>query len=101
MDVGKILNSREEETIQVNYMGFTGSAPEGKSKGYYEAKPFLSNIDDEIQKLRELAEKIDNLEINEFNDLEKVEDLTKGLGSSARIALESAILHSKQHWLNW
>ena len=95
LNAAKILNSREEQTIQVNWNGFIGSAPEGKSKGSFEAKPYLTNIDDEISKLREI-----NLpEINSFEDFRTVERLSKDLGSIARIALEFAIIQSKTYKL--
>ncbi|MBS3150395.1 hypothetical protein J4425_01145 [Candidatus Woesearchaeota archaeon] len=95
LNAAKILNSREEQTIQVNWNGFIGSAPEGKSKGSFEAKPYLTNIDDEISKLREI-----NLpEINSFEDFRTVERLSKDLGSVARIALEFAIIQSKTYKL--
>jgi len=92
MDVNKIKNSRGEDTIQVNYRGFIGSAPGGKSKGIYEAKDFNQDIDKEIELLKELGK---GLDINSFNDFEKIEEHISKLGSTARTALEFAMFNYK------
>ena len=93
LNVSKILNSRGEPTIQVGYNGFTGSAPEGKSKGSFEARSYLTSIDDEISKLKEL-----NIpEVNSFEEFSKIEGLMKSFGSTARIAVEFAIMQSKTY----
>ncbi|MBS3143525.1 hypothetical protein J4446_01455 [Candidatus Woesearchaeota archaeon] len=91
MQVNKIKNSRGEDTVEVNYNGFRGSAPGGKSKGIYEAKDFLTNIDDEISQLKELNVP----DVNIFDDFEKIDNITNNLGSTARIALEFAMFQYK------
>ena len=95
MEVNKIKNSRDEDTIEVVYKGIKGSAPGGKSKGVYESKDFNSDIDNEISLLNELSEKLENLEINSFEDFKKIQEYANNLGSTARIALEFAIFRYK------
>ncbi|MBU2633832.1 MAG: enolase [Nanoarchaeota archaeon] len=90
MNVKKILNSRGEETVEVNYNGFIGSAPSGASKGKKEVKDYIKSIDEEIKELKKL--KIED--VNTFSDLKNVEDLTKNFGGNSRIALEFAIFLS-------
>lgn len=91
----KILNSKKEETVEINYKGFRASAPSGTSKGEYEENDYKKNIDLEIKELNKLQNKIEKIEINRFEDLKLIEDLTNGLGSNSRTALEFAILKSK------
>lgn len=95
MEVNKIKNSRNEDTIEVVYKGARGSAPGGKSKGTYEVKDFNSDIDKEIQSLKESSETLENLGINSFEDFKKIQECTNNLGSTARIALEFAIFQCK------
>lgn len=94
----RILDSRGEETIEVNVNGEMASAPEGKSVGEYESKPYHNSLDWNINFLNSFEI---NFPINKFEDLEKVEELIKkeiGLkdikefGANALFALESAIL---------
>ena len=102
MNIKKILNSRREETIEVEFNNAIGRAPSGASKGMYEVKDYIKNIDYEIKDLKKLNKEIENLQINNFNDLRKVERLTSNLGGNTRIALEFAIFLSKggYKWLN-
>ena len=95
MEVNKIKNSRNEETIEVVYKGVKGSAPGGKSKGIYEVKDFNSDIDSEINSLKESSEKLENLEMNSFEDFKKVQIYDSNIGSTARIALEFAMFQCK------
>ena len=67
----KILNSRKESTIEVNYKGSNGSAPSGKSKGKHEVKDYNKSLDEEINSLNKLQESIEKLNIKEFSDLKK------------------------------
>src|SRR3989344_775948 len=95
MNVTKIKNSRGEDTIQINYKGFLGSAPGGKSKGTYEAKDFNFDIDKEINALNELGEVLESLGIDSFEDFKKLQEYTSKFGATAKIALEIAILNYK------
>ena len=49
----EILDSRKEKTILVsiktNAGDFSASAPNGKSKGKYEAKPYKKNFEEDIK----------------------------------------------------
>jgi len=90
MEVNKIKNSRGEDTLEVIYNGFRGSAPGGASKGIYEVKDFNQDIDKEIELLKEL-----NLEIYSFEDFKNVEEQVSKLGATARTALEFAMFQSK------
>ena len=95
MNVNKIKNSRGEDTLEVIYNGFKGSAPGGKSKGLYEAKDFKESIDKEIELLKELGETIGSIGIDTFEDFERISNYTSKLGASAKTALEFAILNSR------
>src|SRR3989344_3842074 len=95
MDVTKIKNSRGEDTVQINYMGAVGSAPGGKSKGIYEVKDFNSDIDAEINSLREMSGTLENIQVNSFDDFRKIENIASKLGGTARTALEFAIFNYK------
>jgi len=88
----KIFNSRNQATIEVNYNGFTASAPLGISTGKYEAKSFMKKIDEEILNFNKKAPDLEKIKINEFNDLEKVEHHLRRFGANTIIALEFAIL---------
>ncbi len=93
----KIRNSRREETIKVFVKSDTGkgeaSAPSGASKGKFEAKDFVGSVDDSVSFLKNCKELI-GLEINSFEDLEKVEKIVdkEKYGGNTVIALEYAIL---------
>jgi len=101
MIVNKIYNSRGEATIEVEYNNAIGRAPSGASKGLNEVKDYNKDIDSEIKDLSKLSKKIESLNINTFDNLASVEDLTKELGGNTRIALEFSIFLSKQgyKWL--
>lgn len=103
-----ILDSRKEKTISVfvkNDKGtFTASAPSGKSKGKYENQSYINSINNDIKILNSMTEKL-NLNINDFEELEKVEEIVKGkIGANSLFALEAAILKAlaseerKQLW---
>ena len=56
VDAKSVFDSRKEKTIYVsvktNIGVFGASAPNGKSKGKYEAKSYLKSLDDDIKMLR-------------------------------------------------
>jgi len=94
----KIKDSRRGETIEVTVNGCKASSPGGKSVGKHETPMYYSSIDWTIDFLNKLE--ID-FAINEFADLEKVEEAirkksgfhdAKILGANALYAFESAIL---------
>jgi enolase len=95
----KIKNSRGEETIKVKVKSDSGkgeaSAPSGASKGKHEAKDFIGPVDNSIKFLNDCKELI-GLEINNFEDLKKVEKIVdkEKYGGNTVIALEYAILNS-------
>jgi len=91
----KILNSKKEGTIEINYKNFKVSAPSGTSKGQFEAQDYKKDLDSEIKELNKLKNNIEKLNINTFEDFKLLENLTKDLGANSRIALEFAILKSK------
>ena len=98
----KVLNSRKQATIEVNYYGNTGSAPSGTSVSKYEIKPYLRSINREIAEFNRKAKLIEKIKVNEFQDLEKIESFLKRFGANTVIALEFAILkyHHGYKWLN-
>ena len=95
MDITKIKNSRGEDTVQINYKGAVGSAPGGKSKGIYEVKDFNSDIDTEINLLREMSGTLENIQVNSFDDFRKIENIASKLGGTVMTALEFAIFNYK------
>lgn len=91
----KILDSRKQPTIEVDYFGFTGSAPSGISTGKYEAKQYIRKLDQEIQDFNKKADDLEKFKINNFEDLERIEHYLRRFGANPIIALEFAILKSK------
>lgn len=94
----KIKDSRSENTIEVEVNGCSASSPSGESTGKYESKPYFRNIDFCIKFLNGWNE---NVEINKFEDLKKVEGIIKRklklkmareFGGNSLFAFESAIL---------
>jgi len=87
-----ILDSRKEETIEISVNACRSSAPSGKSKGKYEAKPYFRNIQHDVDFINKI--KIEKFpEIYYFGDLEKIEKLfRKKIGANTLFALESSIL---------
>lgn len=98
VEAKEILDSRKEKTIEVSVLTengrFISSAPEGKSKGRFEAKPYAASLEKDILFLNNLKTKeIEKLKIEEFKDLREVEGLTSGkIGANSLFALESSIL---------
>jgi len=104
----KILNSRNEATIEVNAVSRNyrsrASAPSGKSRGKNEAEPLSKKgIDFSISFLNLLGQKLvlEKVSFEKFEDLEKIEkiarqfDKTKNwsvVGGNAIYAIEAAVL---------
>lgn len=93
----KIKDSRKEETIKVtiktNIGKFSSSAPNGKSKGKREAKPYKKTLEKDIEQLKELSSYFNSEILENFQDLKRIEEITQGLiGANTSFALESAIL---------
>ncbi len=92
-----ILDSRKEKTIFVsvatNVGKFGASAPNGKSRGKYEAKPYKKSIEKDIETLKKFSDYFSDEMIDEFHDLRRIEDTVDGhVGANTLFALESAIL---------
>ncbi len=94
----KIKDSRGEYTIEVKVNNSIASSPSGKSTGKYETPCFHKSLQWNIDFINKAKF---NLEINNFNDLNKVESFikksaklkdAKQFGANALFALESAIL---------
>lgn len=91
-----ILDSRREKTISVsiktNVGNFSASAPNGKSVGKYATKIYKKNLEGDIKTIKKISDYFSE-EINNFNDLEKIEEIASGhIGANTLFALESAIL---------
>ena len=94
----KIRDSRGDPTIEVSLNGVNASSPSGKSKGVHETPSFHNSLGWNIKFLNSVTF---NLEINEFEDLKKVEAFirkkarlkdAKQFGANALFALECAAL---------
>ena len=93
-----VKNSRGEKTIQVivkTSLGkFVTSAPSGKSKGKYEARPYFKNLKTDISTINKLdIEALNKLNISSFSDLVKFEKKIKNkIGANSLFALEASLL---------
>lgn len=92
-----INDTRNEKTISVslrtNVGDFNASAPNGKSTGKYEKKPYKKSIDDDIKKLKDFSDYFSEEKIEEFSDLSRIEDTIKDfVGANTLFAFESAAL---------
>ncbi len=94
----EILDANKNKTISVSVKTtdnkkFRASAPNGKSKGKHEAKPYKKSIEDDIKKLNQFSDYFSKEIIEEFRDLKRIEDICEGhIGANSLFALESAIL---------
>jgi enolase len=104
-----ISDSRKDQTIEVNIKTnggvFSASAPNGKSKGKHEAKPYKKSLEEDIKALKKLSEYFSEEHLEKFEDLRHIEDITKGhVGANTLVALEFAALKAiakeqkKQVW---
>ncbi|MDA3836309.1 MAG: hypothetical protein PF542_01685 [Nanoarchaeota archaeon] len=92
-----IKDSRDNFTIEVtidtNIGKFVSSAPNGKLKSKKETKPYKKSLEGDIGALEELSDYFSSEHIDKFEDLRRIEDITKGhIGANALFALESAAL---------
>ena len=104
-----ILDSRKEKTIHVtiktNIGNFSSSAPNGKSRGKYEAKPYKNSLEGDIKLLKDSKDYFSEEIIERFEDLRRIEDIVdRHIGANTLFALESAVLKAiakeqkKQVW---
>ncbi len=104
-----IFDSRREKTIFVsiktNVGDFSASAPNGKSKGKYEQKPYKKDLQGDIKTLKQFSTYFSKDEIEKFEDLHRIEDIVdRHVGANTLFALESAVLKAlakeqrKQVW---
>ena len=92
-----ILDSRKEKTIFVsiktNAGEFSASAPNGKSKGKHETKPYKKTLNEDIATLKKFRDYFSKEIIEKFSDLRRIEDiLDLHVGANTLFALESAAL---------
>ncbi len=104
-----IFDSRKEKTIEIRIVTdfgiFKASAPNGKSKGKNEAKPWKKSLEGDVKALNDFREYFSEDILEKFEDLKRVEDIVEGhVGANSLFALESAVLKSmakeqeKQIW---
>ena len=92
-----ILDSRKEKTIFVsiktNIGEFSASAPNGKSKGKNEAKPYKVSLEEDIKTLKKFNNYFSQEILEKFDDLRRVEDILEGhVGANSFVAFEYAVL---------
>ncbi|MFA5953593.1 MAG: hypothetical protein WC812_03295 [Candidatus Pacearchaeota archaeon] len=92
-----ILDSRKDKTILVkiktNVGDFSSSAPNGKSKGKHEAKPYKKSLEKDIETLKKFKDYFSKEHLDKFDDLRRIEDIIKNeIGANTLFALESASL---------
>lgn len=93
----KIKDTRGEETIEVRILTNVGklsaSSPNGRSVGKFESKSYKGTIENDIKTLKKFSEYFIEENIENFDDLRRIEDITEGhLGANSTIALEYAVL---------
>jgi len=104
-----ILDSRKEKTIHVTIRtdigSFSASAPNGKSRGKYEAKPYKKSLEEDIRFLKDSKDYFSEEILEKFEDLRRIEDIVdRHVGANTLFALESAVLKAiakeqkKQVW---
>ncbi|MDP2672650.1 MAG: hypothetical protein Q8O84_02465 [Nanoarchaeota archaeon] len=97
-----ILNSRGEKTIQIfiktDYGNFSASAPQGKSTGKHEAKPYRKSLEEDIKTIKKFSDYFSEEILEGFDDLKRIEDIVEGhVGANTLFALESAALKALAH----
>lgn len=104
-----ILDSRKERTIHITIRtdigSFSASAPNGKSRGKYEAKPYKKSLEEDIKFLKDSKDYFSEEILEKFEDLRRIEDIVdRHVGANTLFALESAVLKAiakeqkKQVW---
>jgi len=106
IEVGKVRDSRGEETIEVSVWGDKGfgkaSAPSGKSRGGCEAVAFAGGkVDLSVSALKSFFPRLKGVSVEIFGDLKAVEGVLRRVDKSSRwekiggnavYALEAALL---------
>ena len=97
VDAKSILNSRKEKTIQVfiktDFGNFSASAPQGKSTGKHETKPYKKSLEEDIKTIKKFSDYFSEEILEGFDDLKRIEDIVEGhIGANTLFALESAAL---------
>ena len=92
-----IFDSRREKTIEVtiktNVGEFKASAPNGKSRGKHEAKPWKKNLLGDIETLKKFSDYFSQENLDFFSDLKRIEDIVDGhVGANTLFAMESGVL---------
>ena len=92
-----ILDSRKEKTILVtirtNAGSFSASAPNGKSTGKHEARPYKKSLEEDIKLLKDSEDYFSEEILENLEDLRRVEDIVdRHVGANTLFALESAVL---------
>lgn len=93
----KIKDSRGDFTIEISVVTdfgkFSSSAPNGKSKGKYEAKSYKKSLEEDIEAIISLSTYFSSDVLEKFDDLRRIEDVVKGhVGANTLFALESCAL---------
>ena len=92
-----IFDSRNEKTILVsiktNAGNFNASAPNGKSKGKHEVKPYKKSLEGDIGAIKKISDYFSEEVIEKFDDLRRIEDIVSNhIGANTLFAFESAVL---------
>jgi enolase len=95
----KFKDSRGEITIKVfietDVGKFSATAPNGKSRGKFEAKPYRKSIEEDIETLKNFSDYFSKEFIETFDDLRRIEDIIKrNIGANTLIAFEYAALRA-------
>jgi enolase len=90
-------DSRNERTIlariKTSHGTFSASAPNGKSRGKFEAMPYRKSLDEDIKTLRKFRDYFSEENIDCFDDLKRIDDVLAGfVGANTLFALQSAAL---------
>ncbi|MEK6881980.1 MAG: enolase C-terminal domain-like protein [Nanoarchaeota archaeon] len=97
VSAGKIKDTRGEDTISITIKTdagtFSSSAPNGKSKGKFESKPYKKSLSGDVQTIKKIFDYFEEIEIEEFSDLAEIEEICeKQIGANTLYALESCVL---------
>jgi enolase len=98
IEARQIRDSRKEPTIEISVFTekgkFDSSAPSGKSRGRFEAKPYARSLQTDINFINNLKiENFKKLKIEEFKDLKEIEGIVNGkIGANSSFVLEASIL---------
>ncbi len=111
----RVLDSRGDKTIQVSIKTdvagsgkrevFSASAPNGKSRGKAEKKPYKKSLKGDIETLKKFSGYFSQDVVENFGDLRRIEDIVDGhIGANTLFALEACVLKAlakekkKQIW---